>query len=48
VPMVVRIVGTNATEAAALLEEARFQTASSLDEAAAKAVAAARGAEAPA
>ncbi len=48
VPMVVRIVGTNAAEAAALLEEARFQTASSLDEAAAKAVAAARGAETPA
>ena len=48
VPMVVRIVGTNAAEAAALLEEARFQTAASLDEAAAKAVAAARGAEAPA
>jgi succinyl-CoA synthetase beta subunit len=48
VPMVVRIVGTNATEAAALLEEARFETAASLDEAAAKAVAAARGAEAPA
>ncbi len=38
VPMVVRIVGTNAAEAANLLEEARFQTASSLDEAAAKAV----------
>ncbi|HET9757538.1 MAG TPA: ADP-forming succinate--CoA ligase subunit beta [Candidatus Limnocylindrales bacterium] len=48
VPMVVRIVGTNAAEAAALLEEAHFQTAASLDEAAAKAVAAARGAEAPA
>jgi succinyl-CoA synthetase beta subunit len=46
VPMVVRIVGTNAAEAAALLEEARFTTASSLDEAAAKAVAASRG-EAP-
>ena len=44
VPMVVRIVGTNAAEAAALLEEARFQTASTLDEAAAKAVAASRGA----
>ena len=43
VPMVVRIVGTNATEAAALLEEARFTTAGSLDEAAAKAVAASRG-----
>jgi succinyl-CoA synthetase beta subunit len=47
VPMVVRIVGTNAEEAAALLEEARFQTAASLDEAAAKAVAASRGAGAP-
>jgi succinyl-CoA synthetase beta subunit len=42
VPMVVRIVGTNAAEAARLLEEARFATASSLDEAAAKAVAASR------
>jgi succinyl-CoA synthetase beta subunit len=42
VPMVVRIVGTNAAEAAALLEEARFQTAGSLDEAAAKAVEASR------
>ena len=42
VPMVVRIVGTNAAEAAVLLEEARFQTAASLDEAAAKAVAASR------
>src|SRR4029078_3235276 len=40
VPMVVRIVGTNAAEAAALLEEARFETAASLDEAASKAVAA--------
>ena len=40
VPMVVRIVGTNAAEAAVLLEEARFQTAATLDEAAAKAVAA--------
>ena len=39
VPMVVRIVGTNAAEAARLLEEARFETASSLDEAAEKAVA---------
>ena len=36
-----RIVGTNAAEAAELLEAARFVTASSLDEAAAKAVAAA-------
>jgi succinyl-CoA synthetase beta subunit len=44
VPMVVRIVGTNAAEAAVLLEEARFATASSLDEAAAKAVAASKGA----
>ena len=42
VPMVVRIVGTNAAEAAVLLEEARFQTAATLDEAAAKAVAASR------
>jgi succinyl-CoA synthetase beta subunit len=41
--MVVRIVGTNAAEAATLLEEARFTTAESLDEAAAKAVAASRG-----
>jgi len=44
VPMVVRIVGTNATEAAALLQEARFETAGSLDEAAMKAVEAARAA----
>jgi succinyl-CoA synthetase beta subunit len=44
VPMVVRIVGTNAEEAAALLAEARFETAGSLDEAAAKAVAASKGA----
>ncbi len=42
VPMVVRIVGTNALEAAALLEAAHFATAASLDEAAAKAVAASR------
>jgi succinyl-CoA synthetase beta subunit len=42
VPMVVRIVGTNAAEAAKLLEEAHFETAQSLDEAAAKAVAASR------
>jgi succinyl-CoA synthetase beta subunit len=48
VPMVVRIVGTNAAEAAALLEEARFQTAGSLDEAAAKAVEASRAAGAAA
>jgi succinyl-CoA synthetase beta subunit len=46
VPMVVRIVGTNAAEAAVLLEEARFETAVSLDDAAAKAVAASRGAAA--
>jgi succinyl-CoA synthetase beta subunit len=44
VPMVVRIVGTNAAEAARLLEEAHFATADSLDDAAAKAVAAARAA----
>jgi succinyl-CoA synthetase beta subunit len=43
VPMVVRIVGTNAAEAAELLRAARFETAASLDEAAAKAVAASRG-----
>jgi succinyl-CoA synthetase beta subunit len=46
VPMVVRIVGTNAEEAATLLAEANFETADSLDEAAAKAVAASRGAAA--
>jgi succinyl-CoA synthetase beta subunit len=46
VPMVVRIVGTNAAEAATLLEEARFETAASLDEAAAKAVAAGKAARA--
>jgi succinyl-CoA synthetase beta subunit len=44
VPMVVRIVGTNAEEAGRLLAEARFDTASSLDDAAAKAVAASRAA----
>jgi succinyl-CoA synthetase beta subunit len=44
VPMVVRIVGTNAAEAATLLEAAHFATAATLDEAAAKAVAASRGA----
>jgi len=44
VPMVVRIVGTNAAEAARLLAEARFTTAASLDEAAAKAVEASRAA----
>ena len=48
VPMVVRIVGTNAAEAAVLLEEAHFETAASLDEAAAKAVAASRGGTGPA
>ncbi len=46
VPMVVRIVGTNAEEAGRLLEAAHFETAASLDEAAAKAVAAAKGAAA--
>jgi succinyl-CoA synthetase beta subunit len=44
VPMVVRIVGTNAAQAARLLEEAKFETATSLDEAAEKAVALAKGA----
>jgi len=43
VPMIVRIVGTNAAEAATLLEAARFKTAGSLDEAAEKAVAASQG-----
>jgi succinyl-CoA synthetase beta subunit len=42
VPMVVRIVGTNAEEAGRLLQEARFETAATLDEAATRAVAAAR------
>jgi succinyl-CoA synthetase beta subunit len=42
VPMVVRIVGTNAEEAARLLREANFQTAATLDDAAAMAVAAAQ------
>ncbi|MEK6720263.1 MAG: ADP-forming succinate--CoA ligase subunit beta [Chloroflexota bacterium] len=46
VPMIVRIVGTNADEAGRLLREARFETAESLDDAAAKAVAASRGAAA--
>jgi succinyl-CoA synthetase beta subunit len=46
VPMVVRIVGTNAAEAAELLEAAHFTTAATLDDAAAKAVAAARAAHA--
>ncbi len=45
VPMVVRIVGTNAEAAARLLEEAHFETAATIDEAAAKAVAAAQRAE---
>jgi succinyl-CoA synthetase beta subunit len=44
VPMVVRIVGTNAEEAARLLAEAHFTTAATLDEAAEKAVAASRSA----
>ena len=44
VPMVVRIVGTNAAEAAPILAEARLITADSLDEAAAKAVRAANAA----
>jgi succinyl-CoA synthetase beta subunit len=44
VPMVVRIVGTNAEEAGRLLREARFETAATLDDAAAKAVKASRGA----
>jgi succinyl-CoA synthetase beta subunit len=44
VPMVVRIVGTNAEEAKPILAEANLITADSLDDAAAKAVEAARGA----
>jgi succinyl-CoA synthetase beta subunit len=44
VPMVVRIVGTNAEEAAVLLREASFATAATLDDAAAQAVAASKGA----
>jgi succinyl-CoA synthetase beta subunit len=44
VPMVVRIVGTNAEEAAEILRQASLITATSLDDAAAKAVAAAKGA----
>ena len=44
VPMVVRIVGTNAEEAGRLLKEARFETAATLDDAAAKAVEASRAA----
>jgi succinyl-CoA synthetase beta subunit len=43
VPMVVRIVGTNAEEAADILRQASLITAASLDDAAAKAVAAAGG-----
>jgi succinyl-CoA synthetase beta subunit len=43
VPLVARIVGTNAEEARAILAEAKLITADSLDDAAAKAVAAARG-----
>jgi len=43
VPMVVRIVGTNAAEAAVLLEQAKFVTAATLDDAAAQAVAASKG-----
>jgi len=45
VPMVVRIVGTNADEAALILEAADLQTAYTIDEAAAMAVAAAKGAD---
>jgi succinyl-CoA synthetase beta subunit len=48
VPMIVRIVGTNAAEAATLLEQANLTTATTLDEAAAKAVAASRQAGAAA
>ncbi len=48
VPMVVRIVGTNADEAARLLTEAHFETAATLDEAAEKAVAASKVASSPA
>jgi succinyl-CoA synthetase beta subunit len=44
VPMVVRIVGTNSDEAKPILAEANLITADSLDDAAAKAVAAAGGA----
>ncbi len=46
VPMVVRIVGTNAAEAAELLRAARFETAATLDEAARIAVAASQVARA--
>jgi succinyl-CoA synthetase beta subunit len=48
VPMVVRIVGTNSEEAKPILAEANLITADSLDDAAAKAVEAARGAGAAA
>jgi succinyl-CoA synthetase beta subunit len=48
VPMIVRIVGTNAAEAGALLEQANLTTATTLDEAAAKAVAASHAAGAAA
>ena len=44
VPMIVRIVGTNAAEAAVLLEQASVTTAMTLDEAAEKSVAASRAA----
>jgi succinyl-CoA synthetase beta subunit len=43
VPIVVRIVGTNAAEATAILEAADLIPASTLDDAAAQAVAAAGG-----
>jgi succinyl-CoA synthetase beta subunit len=46
VPMVVRIVGTNAEEARPILAEANLITADSLDDAAAKAVEASKGAAA--
>jgi len=46
VPMVVRIVGTNAADAAEILRAASLITADSLDDAAARAVGAARGASA--
>jgi succinyl-CoA synthetase beta subunit len=42
--MVVRIVGTNAAEAAVLLQKAKFVTAATLDDAAAQAVAASKSA----
>jgi succinyl-CoA synthetase beta subunit len=45
VPMVVRIVGTNAAQAAEILRQANLITAESLDDAAAKAVTAASGAQ---